>query len=386
MHNNTLLDVLIGFSKKMSYRLDHQSQTKMLAAYSIFLVISLSFVAHLTLFLLYVWPSSLETVYGSNNSVQAFHLAQLFLRAVFGSSILVDRLPSVVSATATLFLIFRLATRWSGDALSGAGLTLGFTLFPIAVYMFSQALPHALTTLVFTAALYLISIDGNKSRYIAPVAAALMCASLLFLHGTGFVLFAVLLCLTFLELGNFWRSLAFLVVTVLAVALGISFLDPVGVPDFPLDLMTKFPNDLWLVTVLQTYPMIWVAQFFAILSLFGSRPLRQLLAQEGVYRSLFLLAGFFASTSVLGLSQLPPHESVEMAFAPLLSLGVLASLPMVMWIRLIMPRVRSVVIWITLPVIMYSCFWVVLGPIDLNGFPYNLLMEESIFSATQSPR
>ncbi len=63
--------------------------------------------------------------------------------------------------------------------------------------------------------------------------------------------------------------------------------------------------------------------------------------------------------------------SLVLAFNSILPLGVMLTLPMVLWIRFVMPQIRSVWIWILLPVVMYSCFWVVLGPIDLDAFPYD---------------
>lgn len=358
-------------------------ETLALVAVLIFGGVGLFLIAHMALFLLYSAPSDMVGLYRLGHGPVfdlVFDLFQFLLRPGHHEAVLLARLFSAICAVVTLMLVFRLATHWSGDAPSGAALTLGFVLFPVATYAFALALPYAPLALVFILSLVLIAKAQSKEANALLVTAGVLSANLPFIHSAGAALFAIVIGAAFLERRSGRGFAWFLCATGLTAALifGLTLSDDRS----SLIITSKARGAEALVPIFQGYAMIWVAQVFSIIALAGSRALRVRLGAQGVYRSVAFLIGSCVATISLIFVPIPAEENLNIAFSGVLVVGVLASLPMVMWIRLIMPKVRSVAIWIALPVIMYSCFWVVLGPIDLDGFPYDQLTGESVFSAS----
>jgi len=122
---------------------------------------------------------------------------------------------------------------------------------------------------------------------------------------------------------------------------------------------------------LRSFSMLWLALFFSAFALWRSEALRLKMGPSNVRRSIRAGVAFLISLVWWALQSTPLDADPRVSFHAVLILGVLASLPMVLWMRFVMPSIQSVWVWILLPVVMYSCFWVVMGPIDLSGFPYD---------------
>jgi hypothetical protein len=349
--------------------------------------IALAFGIHVFLFLFYAAPSPLEGGYQSQTgSLSAFSTLMAAWKKIFGGSPFSARLPSAFSAMAVIFLVSRIVQRWSSDQPASAALPLGLVLFPTAAYVFALATPHALTTLLFVSVLHLAQLSRTTRPQIVIGAAGILCALIPYLHVAGLSLSVVCICLVIVQRGINRETLVFAATAVISfVALSLIFAIPFGARTGPLSLGV-ISGALSDASVFKSYAMIWVAQAFSAIALIGSRPLRDLLGRSGLHRSVVLLAGFAFVSGWVSFVHDPSVESAKVAFSAVLIVGVLAALPMVMWVRLVMPKLQSIFIWIALPVIMYSCFWVILGPVDLNGFPYDQLMPTTIISGAQSPR
>jgi hypothetical protein len=345
-----------------------------------------SFGAHLALFLLYAAPSDLEAEYITPAEAWTFYSALVSgWGVVFGPSLFAARALSAISALAALILVARLALRWSGDQTTGAALPLGLILFPPTAYIFAQATPHALAALLTVAAISVVTSKPGPRPAVAMAKAGLLCALLAALHKTGIGLCAAVIVMALVQMGIGRTSLTLISVTA-AGLLVVWFLFPISPADLPFDNQLSMTFEATLTSeVIRPYAMIWVALSFSVIALIGSKALRALLDQNGVRRSTVLMMVFALALSWMILSpDISPGERLT-AFNTILVLGLLAAMPMVMWIRLVMPHIRSIFVWILLPVIMYSCFWVVLSPIDPQGFPYSRLLSESILMSAQPP-
>lgn len=118
------------------------------------------------------------------------------------------------------------------------------------------------------------------------------------------------------------------------------------------------------------YSMLWVGALMSALAL-RSAVVRQELGRIGIgYASVGFAA--FALMTLLGPALgLWPAAEMTTALTYVVPLGVLGVMPLIVWVRRVMPTVKSVVAWIAFPVIMYSCFWVVLGPVKTDRYPYS---------------
>jgi len=125
-----------------------------------------------------------------------------------------------------------------------------------------------------------------------------------------------------------------------------------------------------LADAVMPYAMIWVGTLMSALAL-RSTTVRQELGTVGIVCAvggfaIFALFTFLAPA--LGIWQ--PAEMTT-ALTYVFPLGVLGFMPLIVWVRRVMPTVKSIVAWIAFPVIMYSCFWVVLGPVKTDRYPYS---------------
>jgi hypothetical protein len=96
----------------------------------------------------------------------------------------------------------------------------------------------------------------------------------------------------------------------------------------------------------------------------------------GVGRASVVIAGPFIALAFLlmarglGFLQTDQLTTAMAAYAPFM---LFAAWPLVVWVRHAMPQIRSFWAWVAFPVVMYSCFWVVLGPVKSDRFPYTHL-------------
>ena len=143
-----------------------------------------------------------------------------------------------------------------------------------------------------------------------------------------------------------------------------------------------YVQPLIIQSPVMAYLMLWVAIGFSLLALSVSKRLREVLSPQYLRQSIQVMGVFFIALLWLWYQFRSSPADMLAALSGLLSLGVIAVLPMVVWIRRVMPQLRSLPVWILLPVVMYSCFWVILGPIDLNAFPYDQL---TTFASSGAP-
>ena len=87
-----------------------------------------------------------------------------------------------------------------------------------------------------------------------------------------------------------------------------------------------------------------------------------------------LLFYFLVSIPAIVLYSQGSGFSSVLLIHTLLPLGILSTFPLILWSRFVMPKIRSIWVWCLLPVLVYVSFWLILWPIDLEGFPYDLLV------------
>jgi len=318
--------------------------------------------AHLTLFLLYATP-----VNSNNDSAATGLLWGQMARNVGGQWF---RFVSVVCGLAAAFHAARLATRWSKDDLTGAALPLGFLLFPPAIYFFTQPTPYAVIALLTVIGFDMATACPYRFRRSNLICVGIVSLVLVALDTSSAGIAAGLLAMVLMrneatiQLRVILGVIMLIVLSVSLTKSPASFTYAFGSPD-----VQFMANNSPFIA----YAMLWVALGFALVALFASKGLRDVLSPQGLRRSIQVLGIFFVALMWLWYQFRSSPADVLAALSGLLALGVLAVLPMVIWIRRVMPQLRSLLVWILLPVVMYSCFWVVLGPINLNSFPYDQL-------------
>jgi hypothetical protein len=327
------------------------------------------FLAHLLYFALGTPFTALEAVSAEGGT------AYLFLRGVSSAAagsdaVMVGRGFSILCALTGLILLARLCETWSGDAVIGAALPVGFILFPPTAFTFAMATPHALLMVLSVIGLRAATVRNNRPEIWSAMKVGGVSGFLPFLDPTGFGLSGALLMVAWAEHRSVRQALVSgaLAASVMALLMLVFPLSPLAALSSGLVErgVTTIENGLFL-----SFAMLWVALIFSVAALALSKSLRQSIGSTAVRRSVVLGAAFVLTFLwlIFGAAQRPADYPIT--FNTILVFGLVAALPMVMWIRLVMPAIRSVWIWILLPVVMYSCFWVILGPIDLAGFPYN---------------
>ncbi|MSO96651.1 MAG: hypothetical protein EXR11_00315 [Rhodospirillaceae bacterium] len=291
-------------------------------------------------------------------------------RAVAGSSLLAMRVLSLLFSALAIMLTFRVGRRLTQDPVVAAFFTLAFVLFPPLVAAFSTATPHALIVLLALGALELIlSAPGQSlSAAIIPIgtAAVLGCIGVV-MAPVGPLLMPLWLLWCGAASGR-W-AFAFPAVALTTITAVISVL--AGGQTSPVDSdLTAIGQNTLTTALLMPYGMIIVATLLSAIASF-SPLVRQAIGRD---RLAAVLLGPFIGTGMLlvcvafgwlNIGQLVTAASTVLPFA------LFASWPLIVWVRRVMPHVKSLAAWIVFPVVMYSCFWVILGPIDPGKYPYS---------------
>ncbi|NKB43782.1 MAG: hypothetical protein GKS03_05835 [Alphaproteobacteria bacterium] len=341
------------------------------AARVIFGLIALAFLIHLGFFAIGVGPTALEAYYGDAATGSSFYTSlQTLLRALFVDSIGTGRVFSMMCAMSALVLLARLCASWSGDVVVGAAIPLGVLMFPQTAFTLALATPHALLMLLTVVGFAATRWVGDREKSVAPLSLGVVCVALVFLAPSGLGVAAAIIVFVCFE-GRGRTFLAMLAATICVVGFLLSLWFPIPLsasPPFGLvetNVLT-LQDGLW-----RAFAMLWVALVLSAAALLGSVSLRQCIGRDAVRRSMVLGLSFAVSLLWLIFGVASPPADLPVLFTAVLVLGVVAALPLVLWVRLVMPSIQSVWIWILLPVLMYSCFWVVLGPINLAAFPYD---------------
>jgi len=248
----------------------------------------------------------------------------------FGSDVIVARSLSVLCALVAIGLTYRVGVALCRDHVSAAFLALSYILFPPLVGIFSLATPHALTAVLSLFAVALILKPGSPSKWWRAVVA-------------GFLVLVALL---------------------------------IGVDDVPADNLLGANKSAVLDAVIMPYAMLWVAVLIGFIAL-GNATLRERIGGVGVW--VVGTAPTVAIAFLVGFTFIGGWEIGQLSGAVgyVFGVAILGVLPFILWVRFVMPEVRAMLAWIAFPVIMYSGFWAVLGPIDRESFPYNSLGVES---------
>lgn len=276
------------------------------------------------------------------------------------------RALSLLAGMGALVLLARIVRRLSGDDAAAAWATLGFVLFPPLVAVLASATPHALIILLCLAALDVMLSAAQRPARVGAAFAVLagLCAGLAVLL---FPLGGVLLPLWLALCGVLSRDARAFAVSLLPVVIVAALMRAFGLPvaDIDLDLAAAGHGSV-LTALLLPYSMVPVVMLLGALAM-CARAVRDNL---GLARGVAVLAAPGIAAGVLLTSALSIGQLLT-GFASAAPFFLLSAWPLITWVRIVMPGVKSLLAWIVFPVVMYSCFWVVLGPINPDRFPYS---------------
>jgi hypothetical protein len=280
----------------------------------------------------------METAYADGQGGVLFSTIRRSWELAVGGGVIAVRSLSVFCALAAIGLTYRIGVILSHDQVSGAFLALAYVLFPPLAGVFSLATPHALTT-----ALSLLAV--------------------------------VLVLEPQVRFGLLGRIVGAISLVVIGAAIGTNNISE--------DDLAGAGQNTVLSAALLPYAMLWVSALTGLF-LSGRASLRLRLGSPGIW--IVRAAPLAAATFLVGLVLIGRWQAGQLLSAAgyVFGLCVLGALPLVMWVRFVMPEVRAVLAWLAFPVIMYSGFWVVLGPISGESFPYSEVGPEDGHSIGQS--
>jgi len=265
----------------------------------------------------------METAYMSGQGSVLFSTIWRHWEFAFGVDVLAVRSLSAFCALVAIYLTYRIGVIICGDPVSAAFLTLSYILFPPLAGIFSLATPHALASTLALFAIFLILKPSSPFRWWRAAAAGSLC------------LVAIL----------------------------------VSVDDVPAD---SLGGATVLSALVMPFAMLWIGVLIGFTAL-GNTKLRDRMGDVGVW--VVWAAPTAAMALLVSLPFIVGWETGQLlgAVGYIFGAAALGVLPFILWVRFIMPEVRALLAWIAFPVIMYSGFWVVLGPIDRESFPYSSL-------------
>ena len=292
----------------------------------------------------------------------AHALPTLSIEAEYGALGVVARLSSLVFAALAVLSAAWLGRRVSGDAPTGAFLALGLVLFPPVTALWSLATPHAaVTALLMTGLACLWPGDETAPRRDLFGLACLAIATVIDGNGAKGATCAALLLLWLRPTRRLWLAAA------AAAAAGVAFGSS---PDAADSSLIPIGKNAVLFGAILPFGMIWVAAVFSALAA-RSRTVRDAMGWRAIAGCLAASAFFAALIAQAGGG--PNSLAAGGYFLPF---GIVGALPFVVWVRRAMPQITHIGAWLAFPVIMYSCFWVVLGPVKPDRFPYMLLHKK----------
>jgi hypothetical protein len=286
---------------------------------------------------------------------------------VAGSTLGAARLLSVLVAVAAVVVFLDLVRIISQDICVPPFLALAFVMFPPLVATLSAATPHGLMVVLMLGALRLLC--DPKAKTPNAVLAGVLCAvaSLLTPLGAAIVAIWLVYC------GVLIRAWQGVVIGLAAVAVSSMLAAGFGLiaPTIDTALATKHAPTVLQTTALP-YAMLPTAALLSALALFSPRVRSMIGVDRAVVVILgpFVALGFLLVARHLGFLQTTQFTTAVAACLPLL---LFAAWPLVVWARHVMPQIKSFWAWVAFPVVMYSCFWVVLGPVKSDRFPYTHL-------------
>lgn len=312
--------------------------------------------------------------------VSPFATVLATVQALAGHDLVAARALSITLGLIAVVLAYVIGRNVAQDPVCGAGIALLFILFPPLTATYSLATPHSLLA---TMILAIIAI-GMSARTVEPamglrrITLVLMMALLSLMAAAVHPVGAVMAMGGLLISGFFaaWSRQWFAPAIASALAaIGGAYLGLAGDAPFEPDV-TTWGHDSILTAAIMPYAMLWLGAAFGGLALF-SPSVRARLGRHtaiGCMLGVSIAIGAVAMALIAGL-WLPGQAVTGIGYV--FPLAALAMTPAVVWVRWVMPAIRSFWAWVLLPVVMYSCFWVVLGPIAPDRFPYGARLESA---------
>jgi len=300
---------------------------------------------------------------------QAYAVLLAAWQGLAGESLLAARVLSLLTGVLAIVLAFRIAHRLTRDAVMAAFFILSFVLYPPLVAAFALATPHALFVLLALAVLDVLlpgAGDTSPSQRLNGLAAGVPAMLGVLLHPLGPVVMP--LWVVFCGVVTSRRSSAVIALGFSLLAILAIMLTAPIIPSDP-DVSGAGHTDIFKALVLP-YAMVLVGTGLSAVAAFSKHVrdtigLRQIVA---VLLGPLLGAAIVLSSVATGLYDVGQLVTAAVYVFPF---AFLAPWPLIVWVRHVMPQVKSFPAWIAFPVIMYSCFWVVLGPVDPAKFPYS---------------
>jgi hypothetical protein len=283
-------------------------------------------------------------------------------QAIVGTGLVAARTLSLLASVLALVMAFRVARQLSGDIVMAAFLVLPFVLYPPLVATWITATPHALFLLCAFGVFALLQYTQHLA---AVLAACALAAIATLLHPLGLIAMPVWALFIGILLAD-KRALIVFGVT-LGAAAGSMIMGVSSVADADVSAAN---HGTILTAMVRPYAMVIVGTGLSAIAALSAQT-RQAL---GVRSTLVVLLGPVIATCILLSAHMVGALAIGQlvtAAAYLFPLVFLAPWPLIYWVRRVMPQVKNIVAWISFPVIMYSCFWVVLGPINPDRFPYS---------------
>ncbi|MDX2141748.1 MAG: hypothetical protein SFV19_00210 [Rhodospirillaceae bacterium] len=350
-------------------------------AISILCAIIAVFVVHGAYFSVMLAPLRHEQVYMAIASgrtwgaIPPYAALMALWSAGSGFDLTFARAFSVLCGVGSILFAYRIGCRLMTDAPSGAAFTLSFILFPPLVATYSTVGPHALFAMLLLAALDSLQCARSVESWTRQAGVAIQsgaCAALAgILSPLGFVVVPLWFVATALIVssGRAWTiSLA------TAAIFTVAWSALVGLHPLPTDTELVASNVPFVTTILLPFAMVAVSAGLSAATLWSSK-VRTAMGRGG---AILALVGFLAAGSVLSLAVqfgwMRRGEGLT-SIGYLFPLAIFAPWPLIVWARRVMPLVTSIWAWVAFPVIMYSCFWVILGPIGPDRFPYSHRLE-----------
>jgi hypothetical protein len=293
-------------------------------------------------------------------------------RWVVGSDALGLRGLSIFCLLATIVLGFRIGWRLTDDPVCGAGLALAFPLFPPLTATDSMIAPHAAIALLATLVLHAgasSSSNDLSARGLRLAAVVISTVGMSLLHGSGtvFAILAIGLAGTMARWPRPWVLCGVISASAVTLMAVFGWAGPTP-PEH--NLGSAAPPSV-IAALGLPYALLWAASALGLLTLTSGTVRERLGHGAWVACALGPLAFGAGVISIVvrgendGLGLLTGAGYVF----PFAVLGTL--------VRWVMPRTRSFWAWVAFPVIMYSGFWAMLGPIEETRFPYVLLHADA---------
>ncbi len=303
-----------------------------------------------------------EAARGASEADSMYPFILSIWQIVAGPSLIAARTLSLLASVLAIVIAFSIARRLSGDMVMAAFLVLPFVLYPPLVATWVSATPHALFLLCAFGAFALLQRAPHGAA--VPGAGALVFIATL-LHPLGLVVMPVWALFIGLILYDRRALVVFAFAVIAAVGSLIIGLGAVADAD-----VAAAGHDTILKALALPYAMVIVGTGLSVIAALS----RQTRSALGLRNTLTVLAGPVLGAGIL----LAVHAADGLTVGQFVTaagyvfpLAFLAPWPLIYWVRHVMPQVKNIVAWISFPVIMYSCFWVVLGPVDPHRFPYS---------------